>query len=143
MIDDRGGKQRLPVAHVSFHDLRQLGFEIAVQCFMKEKPDGSIQEAVKVLNVTRHGKNFPKSHMYELLRVMGLDTETRVWVESKRKHRCLSQREPVYDFRYAAKERTDAEYLQSGRASMEAIMWSSKLGGMEDEMENMRNGGES
>lgn len=142
MIDDRGGKQRMPCCHVSFTDLRAIGFELFVQEFDKEKPNGEIHRAVKVLKVLKNNKVFPRDHMMELLRVMGIDVEHTVWVEPKRTHRCLSQKDPTFDYRYGGRERTDKEYLQSGRASMSAIMFASNMKDMQEQAEKLSNGGE-
>jgi len=140
LIDDTKPKQRKPVKFVSFHDLRQLGFEIFVRTYEKEKPSGGTQTAVRVLKVLKDGKEFPRAHTMELLRVLGLDIEGTVWVTDKKTHRCLSQKEPVYDYRYCAYERQDSEYLSSGRASMEAIMWSSNMEDFSEEAERLKGG---
>ena len=142
VIDDtKGSKPRFPCAHVSFRDLKSIGIDIQTEVFDKKKPDGTIASAVKVVKATKQGLNFPKSHMMELLWVLGIDTTEKIWVEPPKLHRCLSQKDPVVDFRYGGKERTDRQYLSSGRASMTAQIWASSMGGMEDELERMRNGG--
>src|SRR5690554_8125317 len=103
MIDDREGQPKFPCAHVSFRDLKAIGIDIQTEVFEKVKPNGQMAKAVKVVKVTKQGANFPKSHMMELLWVLGIDTTEKVWVEAPRLHRCLSQKEPVVDFRYGGK----------------------------------------
>jgi len=141
MIDDRNGKPKFPCAHVSFRDLKAIGIDIQTETFEKTKPDGTTALAVKIVKVTKQGSSFPKSHMLELLWIMGIDSTEKIWVEAPKLHRCLSQKEPVSDFRYGGKERTDRDFLSSGRASMVAHVWASKMGGIEDELEKLRNGG--
>ena len=143
MIDDTKGKQPRPVLSVSFTDLEALGFQIFTQVFEKEKPDKTIQQAVKIVKVEKDGKVFPRHMMMEFLRVFGLETEERVWVRPKKVHRCLSQKEPTVNFAYQAYERLDKTWLQSGRASTAAILFSSNMKDMSEVAENMRNGGDS
>lgn len=143
MIDDTRGKQPRPVLSVSFTDLEALGFQIYTQVFEKEKPDGSQQLAVKIIKVEKDGKIFPRHMMMEFLRVFGLETEERVWVRPKKLHRCLSQKEPTVNFAYQAYERLDKSWLQSGRASTAAILFSSNMKDMSEVAENMKNGGDS
>ncbi|NIQ08007.1 MAG: hypothetical protein GWO20_20525, partial [Candidatus Korarchaeota archaeon] len=107
----------------------------------KEKPNGQITTAVKVLRVTKNGKNFPKSYMMELLRVLGVDTSERIWVRPKTRHRPLMSQTPVYDYRYEGYERTDREHIESGRASIEAQMFSSNMKDMSDVAESLKQGG--
>jgi len=142
LIDDTK-KNRRPTAYISFEDLEALGFEIFVQEFTKEKPDGSHQTAVKVVRVLKRGVVFPKNDMKELLYIMGIDTHnSNFWVTPKKKHRALSKSEPVYNYRYMGYERTDKEYIKSGRASHEAIMFSSSMSDMQEHAEKLQSGGE-
>lgn len=141
MIDDTRGKQRRPTVSVSFHDLAQIGITVDVQEFPKTKPDGQVTTAVKVLRVTKDGKNFPKSYMMEMLRVLGVDISEKIWVRPKTKHRALTSQTPVYDYRYEGYERTDKEHLSSGRASMEAQMFASNMKDMSEVAENLKQGG--
>jgi len=142
LIDDTK-KNRRPVQTISFHDLESVGFEIFVQEFTKEKPDGSLQTAVKVVKVLKGGVDFDKEDMKELLYIMGIDTHgSNFWVTPKKKHRALSQSTPVYNYRYMGYERVDKEYIKSGRASHEAIMYASSMRDMQEHAEKLQNGGD-
>lgn len=141
MIDDRNGKQRRPTVSVSLFDLSQIGIHVEIQEFPKTKPNGEVATACKVIRVTKDGKNFPKSYMMELLKVLGVDVSERVWIRPKTRHRALTSQEPVYDYRYEGYERTDKEHLSSGRASMEAQMFASNMKDMSEVAENLKQGG--
>jgi len=141
MIDDTKPVQRRPVSYLSMHDLRTLGFDIYLQEFPKEKPDGETVTAVRVVKVMKDGKTFPKHMMLEFLKVFGIDIDERVWVTPKKMHRCLSQKEPVYDYRYMGMERSDKVWLTSGRASTEVIMWTSNMVDMSRVVDDMKHGG--
>ena len=143
MIDDTKPKQRRPTVSVSFHDLEQIGIHVEVQEFPKTKPSGEITTAVKVIKVTKDGKNFPKSYMMELLRVLGIDISERVWVRPKTRHRALTSKTPVYDYRYEGYERQDSEHLNSGRASHEVQMFASNMKDMHEVTDRMSRGGDS
>ena len=145
MIDDRGGKKSKPVAWVSVVDMEALGFQFIFEEMPKTKKDGEIVTAVKILSVTKENKPFPKSYMAEFLYVLGLDTlgeGKRWWVCPKKRHRCLSQREPVYSYRIMSYERSDAGYLQSGRASLDIQLWTSNMKDFDKVSEDLRNGGD-
>lgn len=142
MIDDRGPKQRRPTVAVSFSDLEALGFKLYVEEYIKTKPDGSEATACKIVKVTKGDKEFPRHMMMEFLRVFGINTEERVWVTPRRKHRCLSQKTPVYNWRYQGFERDDDTWLRSGRASMDIIMWSSNMKDMQEQADKLSNGGD-
>lgn len=145
MIDDTNRNiEKPPVKTVSFADLESMGFEITVEELPKLKPSGEWDVAVRVLGVTKFGKPYPKSYMKELLYVLGIETlaeGAKYWVVKKRSHRCLSQKDPVYTYRFMGMERLDSEYLQSGRASLESYMYASKMKDMSKVVDNMRNGG--
>lgn len=145
MIDDTKPRQRRPVNHISFVDLRALGFEILVQEFEKEKPNGTVDTAVKIVRVLKDGKVFEKQDMKEFLHPLGLDTRGengKYWVRPKERHRCLTQKEPVFDYRIQAYERLDKEYIRSGRASMDAILFSSNMSDMSEIGDRMAKGGD-
>ena len=138
-----------PVTFVSFQDLKSLGYNVYVTEHEKEKPSGELTTAVKVVKVEHdNGKDVsvvPKSYMMELLYILGIDTRDpnlHVWVTPKKIHRCLGQKEPAYDYRYSGYERLDKEYLLSGRASEEAIMYGSGMDDMHQIAYEMKHGGE-
>ena len=141
--------QKRPIQSVSFHDLKALGITVYVQEFEKEKPDGRIATAVKVVKVVKdvNGEQVEvsKDYIQQLLYVLGIETydqSLRWWVSPKRKHRCLSTKEPVVDFRYQGYCRLDETFLTSGRAPREAIEYKSVMKDMSQHLNEMRNGGE-
>ena len=145
MIDDRGGKKSKPVAWVSVVDMEALGFEFVFQELEKTKDSGEVVTAIKILSVKKDGKPFPKNYTAEFLHVLGLDTlgeGKRWWVCPKKRHRCLSQKEPVYDYRIMSYERSDKSYLQSGRASLDIQLWTSNVSDMQDQADKLSNGGD-
>lgn len=147
MIDDTNPKR--PIESVSFHDLESLGLTVYVQEFEKEKPDGASAIAVKVIKVTKDvegvKKEITKEGMQHLLYTLGIETydpSLRWWVCPKKKHRCLSTKEPVYHYRYQGYSRLDDDYLKSGRASREAIEYGSCMADMTDHLDQLRKGGD-
>lgn len=138
--------QRRPTQYVSFHDLKSLGFEIIVKEFDKEKPNGSIATAVKIISVKKDGVRFDKEDMKELLNALGIDTQSngaKFWVTPKKLHKCLTEgKKPVYDYRYMGYERTDKTWVNSGRASIEAVMYSSNMKDMNEQFNTLSKGGE-
>lgn len=143
MIDDTR-EQRRPVLAISFVDLRALGFTISVTEFEKQKPSGDVVTAVRIDRVMRNDRIFPKPMMQEFLHVLGIDSlseGSRYWCCPKKKHRCLSQQEPVVDYRIMGFERTDRAFLESGRASTEAHLWASNMKDMSEVAENLKQGG--
>lgn len=140
--------QRRPTQSVSFHDLASMGITVYVQEFNKEKPDGRTATAVKVIKVTKEENNkeveVSKDYIQQLLYILGIETSDpnlRWWVSPKRKHRCLTSNQPVFTWRYMGYERTDKDYLLSGRASQEAIMYSSNMTDMDSFSNELENGG--
>jgi len=141
LIDDTK-KNRRPIQYVSFYDLENLGFDVYVQEFNKQKPDGSQDTAVKVVKVTKEGGEFSKQDMKDFLYILGIDTyDSTFWVTPKKKHRALSSEQPVYHYRYMGYERKDEQWLKSGRASQEAIMYASNMPDMSEQAHKMRHGG--
>ena len=145
MIDDTKPRQRKPTKYVSFTDLEKLGFQIYVQEFDKVKENGEVHTAVKIVKVLKDGAVFGKADMQELLHVLGintLDEGAKYWCCPKRRHRCLSEKEPVYHYRLMGYERLDDTYLRSGRASLEAVMWNSGMSDMQEVTDRMKTGGD-
>jgi hypothetical protein len=141
--------QKRPIQSVSFHDLASMGITVYTQEFEKEKPDGRVATAVKVVKVTKEENNteveVSKDYIQQLLYILGIETydqSLRWWVSPKRKHRCLSTQSPVYDYRYQGYERTDKQWLISGRASQDAIMYSSRMSDMSSVTNQLENGGD-
>lgn len=132
-----------PVQYISFHDLKDIGIEVIVKEFDKELDNGQTKTAVKVVEVLRNGKPFPRHYMMEFLWILGIDTRNqKFWVRPKQPHRALTTKDRVYDYRYMGYERLDKEWIRSGRASEEAIALSSRMSDMGDHLNQMKNGGE-
>ena len=145
MIDDRGGKQTRPVLSISFVDLEALGFSIQTQEFLKPKSGGDVKTAVKILEVTKDGKPFPRSYFKEFLHVLGIETleeNSKYWVVERKRHRCLTQKDPVYHYRVMGYERLDETHRQSGRCSHEAYMFASNFSDMNEQASKLANGGD-
>lgn len=143
-------KKKRPIESVSFADLETIGIKVYVTEHDKVKPGGKVDKAVKVVKVTKsfEGKDYEvdRDFMRDTLWHLGIDTydpTIRYWVTKKTKHRTLfGGNEPVYTWRFQGYERCDEEYLRSGRASEEAITFSSNMEDMGDVVHQMKNGGE-
>jgi len=149
--DDKPNFQRKrPVKSVSFADLEIIGIKVLVTEYEKVKPGGKVDTAVKVVKVTKtiDGKDYEvdRDFMRDTLWHLGIDTydpKIRYWVTKKTKHRTIfGDNTPVYTWRFQGYERCDDEYFRSGRASEEAIMFSSNFEDMGEIAHQMKNGGE-
>lgn len=135
--------KRRPIKTVSFTDLQDLGFEILVTEFMKKMPSGEEKPSVKVVSVTKGGKDFPREYMQKFLWIMGVDTENcKWWVVPKKDHRRVLSNTPTHNYRYMGYERLDRDWIESGRASEEAIMLSSRMKDMTEVTGRMKRGGD-
>lgn len=151
MIDDtnRNFTKKRPVKSVSFADLETIGIQVYVTEHDKVKPNGKIDTAVKVVKVTKkvNDKDYEvdRDFMRDTLWHLGIDTydpKIRYWVCKRTKHRTVfGGNEPVYTWRFQGYERTDGKWLTSGRASEEAIMFTSNFEDIQEVTERMKNGG--
>lgn len=145
MVSNKTDKH--PKQFVSFHDLRELGFDIFVKCFEKNLAGGRKRESVKVLKVTKKNssgeeKTIDLKSIKKLLWVLGIDTTDKFWVEPKKYHRTLKDGKKVVDYRYCGYERIDRPWLLSGMASEEAIALTSSMEDMNEVLDQMKNGGD-
>lgn len=133
-----------PIVYVSFADLRQMKFDIEVSEYDKELSDGRTVTSVKIEKIKKDGIEIPRKEMLELLFILGMNTSKggRWWVDIPKAHRPMLSNKPVVDYRFVGEERLDKDWIQSGRASHEALMYSSRMRDMIRVANRMENGGD-
>lgn len=108
---------------ISFRPLREIGFEFDLEEFFTKG-----KKRIKVKESRCKGRVVNKEVCKKMLYNLGLDTYNHPWwIEPKTKHRNGDSPEEIYDYRYAGYERLDKEWIESGRASLEAHLASSKM----------------
>ena len=93
-----------------------------------------------VASGTQNGKPLDLKKLPDMLFVLGIVKDHNVEVQPKSQHRRLDGK-IVEDYRIVGKERNDKAWINSGFASDEAIMSSSKMHDMSSQAWKLQNGG--
>ena len=123
-----------PNHNISYRDLKSTGWEVE---FDEGQVVGEIQQ-YKVVSCRYNGKVVPRKQFLEGLEGLGLDLMDQGIQVDLREHRSLTEG-LVVDYRFYAPERIDHEWVSSGYASQDAKECVSKMGGLQGQLQSMRN----
>lgn len=117
---------------ISVTDLELAGFQILVK---------TEDEKLKVRRVFKDGEKVSLDVFYKGLYFLGLKLNKLLILEPQCYHVRLNGR-PTDNYRFTGQERNDREWIDGGYASEEAILSSSRMGGMVGGGMQMQRGGD-